>query len=77
MAASALGCLHWDQVRTLVAGARSERAWRLRAKKNPLPRGYLAGVGSAIVAAIAIPYGEELFRCVRARYRDTRSPGKA
>lgn len=64
MAASALGCLRWRQVRDLLEGARSRDAWRLRWKQNRLPGGYLAAVGAGVVAAIAVPYGEELYRCV-------------
>ncbi|AZP79898.1 diguanylate cyclase/phosphodiesterase [Mycobacterium avium subsp. paratuberculosis] len=64
MAASALGCLHWREVRELVRGARSRDAWRLRWKQNPLPGGYLAAVAAAVAAAIVVPYGEELYRCV-------------
>jgi hypothetical protein len=66
MAASALGCMHWRQVRELIGGARSRDAWRLRWKQQPLPGGYLAAVGGGVVVAIAVPYGEELLRCVRA-----------
>lgn len=64
MAASALGCLRWRQVRDLLQGARTRDAWRLRWKQNRLPGGYLAAVGAGVVAAIAVPYGEELYRCV-------------
>lgn len=66
MAASALGCLHWRQTRELIGGARSRDAWRLRWKKRPLPTGSLAVVGAGVIAAIAVPYGEELARCVKA-----------
>lgn len=64
MAGSALGCLHWREVRQLTRGARSRDAWRLRWKANPLPGGYLAAVGAAVGAAIVVPYGEELYRCL-------------
>ena len=64
MAASALGCLHWRQVRELIGGARSRDAWRLRWKKEHLPAGNLATVGAGVVAAIVVPYGEELARCI-------------
>lgn len=65
MAASALGCLRWPQVRELLQGTRNRDAWRLRWKKEPLPTGYLAAVGVGVVGAIALPYGEELLRCMR------------
>jgi hypothetical protein len=64
MAASALGCLRWRQVRELLGGAHSRDAWRLRWKKEPLPTGYLAAIGAGVVAAVALPYGEELRRCI-------------
>jgi hypothetical protein len=64
MAASALGCLRWRQVRELLNRARSRDAWQLRWKKEPLPTGYLGAIGVAVVAAIAVPYGEELLRCI-------------
>jgi hypothetical protein len=65
MSASALACLHWREVRELVDGARERDAWRLRLKKRPLPAGYLAATAAAITTAIALPYGEELTRCLR------------
>ncbi|MFI9383413.1 diguanylate cyclase/phosphodiesterase [Kutzneria sp. NPDC052558] len=66
MGTSAIACLHWRQVRQFL---RAEGAWRLQWKKNPLPSGYLVGVAAAIGALIALPYGEELIRCVRAARR--------
>lgn len=38
--------------------------WLLRPR---LPGGYLASVGSAVIALIAAPYAEELWRCARHR----------
>jgi hypothetical protein len=69
MAASALGCLRWRQVRELLNGAPSRDAWRLRWKKQPLPVGYLGAIALAVVAAIAVPYGEELARCITESHR--------
>jgi hypothetical protein len=66
MAASALGCLHWRQVRELLHGARSRGAWRFQWKAQPLPAGYLVAVGAAVIGAVALPYGEELYRCIKA-----------
>ncbi|MFL6076333.1 MAG: diguanylate cyclase/phosphodiesterase [Mycobacteriales bacterium] len=67
-ALSVLACLHWDEVRELFRGDDPGR-WKLRRKDPPLPAGYLAGVGAAVTALIAVPYGEELLRCVRAGRR--------
>jgi hypothetical protein len=64
MAASALGCLRWRRVRELLGGARSRDAWRLRWKEEPLPAGYLGAIGAGVVFAVALPYGEELLRCI-------------
>jgi hypothetical protein len=66
MATGALACLHWEQLRELTRGARRADAWRLRLKRHPLPAGYLATVGSAIAGLVVLPYGEELYRCLRA-----------
>jgi hypothetical protein len=33
-------------------------------KKEPLPTGYLAAIGACVVVAVALPYGEELHRCI-------------
>jgi hypothetical protein len=65
MATGALTCLHWEQLRILASGAGSRDAWRLRWKRHPLPGAYLGSFGAAIVGLIAVPYGEELLRCVR------------
>lgn len=64
MAASALCCLRWRQVRELLRGVRNPDAWRLRWKQERLPTGYLAAIGAAVVGTIVVPYGEELLRCV-------------
>jgi hypothetical protein len=37
----------------------------LRWKKMNVPGSYLIGISSAIVLFIALPYGEELLRCLR------------
>jgi len=66
MATAALTCLHWEQLRALLSGVRQRDAWRLRWKRHRLPGGYLASVAGAIAGLIALPYGEELYRCVRA-----------
>jgi hypothetical protein len=74
MAISALLCLHWDQV----AGAwraPAARDWRLRPRRRRLPGRYLAAIGAGIGALIAVPYGEELWRCARAA-RVASKPGR-
>lgn len=65
MAISALLCLHWDQA-ARAWHAPSARDWRLRFRRRRLPARYLAAVGAGIGALVAVPYGEELWRCARA-----------
>lgn len=73
MATAALTCLHWDQLKMLMRGACGRGAWRPHWKRPPLPGGYVASVAGAIVLLVALPYGEELYRCLRAaRQRETR-----
>ncbi len=67
MAMSALLCLHWGQVADAWPGRAGAAAWRLRLRRRRLPAGYLAFVLAAVAALIAAPYGEELWRCARAR----------
>ncbi|MCQ4043309.1 diguanylate cyclase [Streptantibioticus rubrisoli] len=66
-AAAFATCLHWDQARSMVCGGTRADGWKLLPKDNPLPARYLAGVGAAVVTFVALPYGEELLRCLRAR----------
>lgn len=66
MSGAAVACLHWDQVQALLGGARRADAWRLRWKRHRLSGGYLVAIGAEIIGLIALPYGEELLRCVRA-----------
>jgi hypothetical protein len=66
MATVLLTVLHWDQARSMVgSGGRAD--WRLRRKRRPLSAGYRAAVLFAVTSLMALPYGEELVRCVRAR----------
>ncbi|SCK34501.1 hypothetical protein H181DRAFT_02856 [Streptomyces sp. WMMB 714] len=69
-ALASLMCLHPEQVRSLLRGGRGDRnAWRLVLRKPPLPRKYLAGITLAFGVCVALPYAEELLRCVRADRR--------
>jgi hypothetical protein len=62
-----LCCLHWDELRELTRPGRGW--WRLRRKHAPLPAGYLAGVAAATLGLIAVPYAEEMIRCLAAARR--------
>ncbi|MEU9384573.1 diguanylate cyclase [Streptomyces sp. NPDC048279] len=59
-------CLHSDQVRRTLRGAHAPQDWRLLPKEHPLPAPYLAALAGIIAAGVAVPYAEELRRCVRA-----------
>jgi hypothetical protein len=77
-ALASLGCLHADQVRSLLRGGRGDpRAWRLVPRRRPLSRGYLAGIAAAIGTCVLLPYGEELLRCVRSGRRRPRGANGA
>lgn len=69
-AAAFTACLHWDQVRAgLRRGGGGPDDWRLVPKEQPLPAGYLAAIAAAVGAFVALPYAEEMLRCVRAERR--------
>lgn len=59
-------CLHADQVRATLRGGVEPDDWKLLPKERPLPVRYLAGLGLTIGGCVALPYAEELTRCVRA-----------
>ncbi|MFE1770874.1 hypothetical protein [Streptomyces sp. NPDC059008] len=64
-----LGTLHADQVRRLLRGARDADDWKLLPKSSPLPARYLAGFGIGVGLCVALPYAEEMFRCLKAARR--------
>jgi hypothetical protein len=66
MALAAAACLHPRQVRALLLPGEGGRSWRLRLKRPPLPRPYLAAVLGAFAVFGTLPYVEELIRCRRA-----------
>lgn len=72
MATSALLCLHADQAATALRSPRDRSLWRLEIRRQRLPGRYLVVIQAAIVAFVALPYGEELLRCLRARARGPR-----
>ncbi|QYN26437.1 diguanylate cyclase/phosphodiesterase [Amycolatopsis sp. DSM 110486] len=65
MGTAAIACLHWKDACELLHADGHRSAWRLRLKRHRLPAGYLAGIATAITGLIALPYGEELNRCIR------------
>ncbi len=78
-AAAFTACLHWDKVRAALRGAGGPDDWRLLPKRHPLPPSYLAAIAGSVGLFVALPYGEELVRCVRAgrRRRKERRRGQA
>lgn len=65
MATVLLTVLHWDQARA-VFGLGGQPDWRIRQKRRRLSARYRAGVLAAVTTLVAIPYAEELTRCLRA-----------
>jgi hypothetical protein len=69
MATAFLTVLHWDQARAILA--RDGKAdWRLRGKRRGVSGRYRAGVLAAVGGLIALPYAEEMVRCLRAQRRE-------
>jgi hypothetical protein len=68
MATGFLTALHWDQARTLIGKDRHKRRFALRLKRHdPLPVSTKVGLIAALAVFGALPYGEELWRCWRAK----------
>jgi hypothetical protein len=69
MAFAGIACLHWPSLRALLRGGARASArhgvWRLHRKQPPIPAHYTGTVLAAITAFIALPYGQELLRCLR------------
>jgi hypothetical protein len=59
-------CLHWDQLRALIGLGRKKPDFRLEMKARKIPDPYLP-VMAAMVAGIVVIYGNELYRCHKAR----------
>jgi|GEM_PF-689021 len=66
MALSMIACLHWDEVQALF-GKRAKPDWALRLKDRKLSWGYRAALAGMILGGVVIPFGNELWRCLRAR----------
>jgi hypothetical protein len=65
MATAFLSVLHWDQARSLVGGS-EDPDWRLKPKRRPVSRRYRATLLATVTGLVALPYAEELIRCLRA-----------
>ncbi|KNB54292.1 hypothetical protein AC230_05805 [Streptomyces caatingaensis] len=65
MATASLFALHWDQALSLVGRGPAKPSFRLRPKHRPLSRRARFGVIAAVVLCGALPYAEEMLRCLR------------
>jgi hypothetical protein len=74
MAVAFLTVLHWDQARA-VFGRSEEADWTLRRKRRRLSLRYRVTILGIAGGMGALPYAEELARCVRAQRRGKRSTG--
>jgi hypothetical protein len=62
-------CMHWEQFLALAGQGKEWPNFRIRLKRPSLSPGYLASMLAAIGLLLALPYGEELWRCWRAQTR--------
>jgi hypothetical protein len=70
MAVSFVTILYWNQFTALFGWGPEEPRVEFRAKADPVPTCYLVALFSFNAVLIVLPYGEELWRCIRAaRYR--------
>jgi hypothetical protein len=65
MATAFLLALHWDQAKALLRPGEDRPRMRPERKRRPLSRRYRGGLLAAVTGLVAIPYLEELWRCVR------------
>jgi hypothetical protein len=66
-AAAFTTCLHRDRVRKLFrSGGRADDR-KLVPKERPLSAGYLTAIAAGVGLCVALPYAEEMARCLRAR----------
>ncbi|MEU2777305.1 diguanylate cyclase [Streptomyces sp. NPDC007162] len=73
-ALSFTACLHSGQVRRALRGGPHPDDWRLLPKERPLPAPYLAALAAVITAGVAVPYAEELRRCLHTAAREGSRP---
>ncbi len=58
--------LHWDQFAALFGKGDTKPDFSIRWKEIPVRPSYIAGALAALGAGIALPYGEEIYRCWQA-----------
>lgn len=69
MAVSFITVLYWDQFQALLGAGSQPARFEFRPKADPISLPYLMAFFSAIVVFIVIPYGEELWRCIKSAER--------
>ena len=73
-------CLYWGQAQALIGLGTETADFGLHWKTKPLAASYLVTAGSVVFLFLAVPYGEEVWRCYRAARRtgspDERSASK-
>jgi hypothetical protein len=69
MAVSFVAILYWNQFLALWGMGSEAARWELRWKPDPLPPAYLATLLGAVGLFIVLPFGEELWRCLRVARR--------
>lgn len=78
MAVSFITILYWNQFLALLGVGSQVPHFEFRSKVNAVPTAYLIAFFFSIAIFIALPYGEELWRCIRtARYREKESLTRA
>ncbi len=73
-AMSFIVCLYWGQAQALIGLGTESADFGLHWKAKPLDASYLSIVSSVVFLFLAVPYGEEVWRCYRA-YRSTGAQG--
>lgn len=66
MALSMTVSLNWEQALALFGAGPERPRFALRWRRPPASRGYVAGILGSVVALGALPYAEELIRCLLA-----------
>jgi hypothetical protein len=66
MALSFVTIMYWNQFVALIGLGPEPARFELRPKSNPISTEYLAVLFSSIAVFVVLPYGEELWRCLRA-----------
>jgi len=69
MATAFLACLHPNQFLALFGKGPEEPRFGLELRRPPLPPSYTASILAAVAVFVALPYGEELLRCWRAKQK--------